>query len=89
VTTRHDACRRRQPDPVRPQAEAWTNLAFIAFKRGDCLAAANLGDAATATATRPTDANDMRAFSGTKKELARDPAACRRQAATFHPYPGL
>jgi hypothetical protein len=35
VTTRHDACRRRQPDPVRPQAEAWTNLAFIAFKRGE------------------------------------------------------
>lgn len=71
------------------QGEAWTNLAFIAFKRGDCLTAANLGDAARASATRPADANDMRGFSGTMKELARDPAACRRQAATFHPYPGL
>ena len=71
------------------QSEALANLAFIAFKRGDCLAAANLGDGAAATARRPADASGMRDFSGTMKELARDPAACRRKATEFHPYPGL
>jgi hypothetical protein len=71
------------------QSEAWGNLAFIAFKQGDCQAAAIRGDTASATATRPADAKDMRSFSDTMKELARDETACRRRAAEFRPYPGL
>ena len=70
------------------QSEAWTNLAFIAFKRGDCAAASRFGERAAAT-TESKNVDDMQGFSDAMKGFVRDPDACRQQAAQFHPYPGL
>lgn len=73
------------------QSESWINLAFIAFKRGDCAAAASFIDHAAATLSpAETERQQSTEFLARKvKEWSRDPERCRAEGAKFHPYPGL
>ena len=76
-------------DPT--QAEAWLNLAFIAFKRGDCRAASGFSGRAMSSLSsaekKMIDATTV--FNGMMRELAPDHAACVAEAARFHPYKGF
>jgi len=73
------------------QSEAWSNLAMIAFKRGDCVSAAGYWERAAATLndTQTSSIEDAKAMAAAMKKLSADPRACAAQAATFHPYPNL
>jgi len=72
-------------------SEAWMNLAFISFKRGDCASAAGHADRAVQTHT-PSSKEDAEAtvfFARSMRGMATDAPACRSLAAAFKPYPGL
>lgn len=72
-------------------SEAWMNLAFISFKRGDCATAADHADRAVQTHT-PSSKDDADAtvfFARSMRGMAADAQACRSRAAAFKPYPGL
>jgi len=72
-------------------SEAWMNLAFIAFKRGDCAAAARHADNSTATFTGADKAGreGVEFFARKMKQWSSNAAACRQEALKFHPYDGL
>ncbi|MEO0248593.1 MAG: hypothetical protein ABIN58_03405 [candidate division WOR-3 bacterium] len=70
-------------------SDAWMNLAFIAFKRGDCAAAAQFADRAAQTSTVEDQRKSTEFFVSKMRELSPDPEACRAQGIKFHPYPGL
>jgi hypothetical protein len=70
------------------QSEAWMNWGMIAFKRGDCAAASRLGERAADTHVK-TETATLEAtpiFARRMAQLARDPDACRREAARFQRY---
>ena len=73
------------------QTEAWENLAFIAFKRGDCAAAAGFAEKSIATYTgaKKDDVEGTRFFADAMKKMSADPRTCAAEGAKFHPYPGL
>ena len=71
------------------QSEAWMNLAFIAFKRGDCAKAARFADRAVETLTQEDMRESTQFFASKMNELSPDPKRCRTAASQFHPYPGL
>lgn len=71
------------------QCIAWSNLAFIAFKQGDCATAARFADLASKTASEDDWRKKMDSFAIKMKELSLDPEAAREFSAKFHPYPGL
>ncbi len=71
------------------QSEAWANLALIAFKRGDCAAAARFADRSVETLTEEEQLESAKLFASEMKKLSFDPEACRREGAKFHPYSGL
>jgi hypothetical protein len=71
------------------QSEAWANLAIIAFKRGDCPAAAGFAERAVQTLTEDNMRESAQFFASKMNELAPDPERCRTAASQFHPYPGL
>jgi len=71
--------------------EAWMNLAFIAFMRGDCSAAA--AHAARSVATHTSDDRQAKEsaafFAQSMKQWSTDPATCKAEGAKFRPYRGL
>jgi len=72
-------------------SEAWMNLAFIAFKGGDCQKAALLADNSVATHS-PEDQEGLKGaefIARSMRELSQNAAACASRAARFSPYPGL
>jgi cytochrome c-type biogenesis protein CcmH/NrfG len=69
------------------QAEAWANLAFIAFKRGDCATAAQFAGASAEVAAQSD--SESRSLFDMMTILAARPADCAARAAALHPYPGL
>jgi hypothetical protein len=73
------------------QTEAWMNLAFISFKRGDCAKAARYAENSAAThASKEKEAHEAAEFfARTMKNWSSNPAACKVEAAKFHPYQGL
>ncbi len=71
------------------QAETWMNLAFIAFKRGDCKTASGFAEKASATLTEKKDAEGTQAFASAMKKWSQDPKACAAESVKFHPYKNL
>lgn len=92
--TRIDWSFRRLQNAVAYNAgltEAWENLAFISFMRGDCATAAQSSSKAVMTHNRDDkEAYDAAVyFAQTMANWATNPAACKEAAAKFHPYDGL
>jgi hypothetical protein len=73
------------------QSEAWENLAFIAFERGDCVTAADFAEKSVATFTnkKKDQLEHARFLAGAMKKMSSDPKTCASEGAKFHPYPGL
>lgn len=71
------------------QSESWMNLASVAFKRGDCKAAAQFGGHALETLTEEKEREGTQFFVLRMKELSSSTEACRKEAADFGLYPGL
>jgi hypothetical protein len=69
-------------------AEAWTRLAFIAFKRGDCAEAARFADRIVEThnphQNQDNEAEHVRLFAIMMKNMADYPDVCKAKAARFH-----
>lgn len=65
--------------------ESWMNLAFVAFKWGDCAEAAHFARRSVETANEPETSE---VFLGLLERFAADAELCRQKAAEFHPYPG-
>jgi hypothetical protein len=72
-------------------SEAWMNLAFISFRRGDCVTAARYARSSRTTHDPEDKAGlDVAAsFVQAMEAWSADPATCKAQAARFQPYPGL
>ncbi len=76
-------------DYLPTQSESWINLAMIAFKKGDCNAAAEFAKKAVTTSSPGDQLEDVKFFELVMKKYSNDPKSCMEQAANFHPYPGL
>jgi hypothetical protein len=67
-------------------SEAWMNLAFIAFKRGDCATAARFADRAVQTLTKEDLRESTQFFASEMNQLSPNSEDCRTEASKFHPY---
>jgi hypothetical protein len=63
-------------------SEAWLNLAFFAFIRGDCRKAAELTDKAIRTLTYEKERSDLEGFRNRMRGIS-DPKRCAEQGAEF------
>ncbi len=67
-------------------SEAWQNLALIAFKRADCVAASRFAERAVETFTDPEGLKAVEFFASTMKTFSHDPEKCRKEGAQYSLY---